>query len=489
MRRSDPEADWRTVIVPVRLEGAQYRLAHEACHKAALIWNGLVTFLRAHWDENHADPDYRQLREAYAGFDPGILDIHSQSKQAIVDDLLDAVATYRTNRDNGNRDAKAPWKEKNYRPLTFTARSGWSVTQDGRLALSLGRGKPRLILPLSVIADQSTGEVIPPEHWGEARLCWDINARRFTFNVAVRQYTPKPVLNPLNVMASDPGIIHPHAFGGYVEPKVIEVTVINGRRGRSIKHRRNKAVSELDTLMARCTKGSRRWTKLNRAKKKVCATADAQLFDFNHKVSRVVANKMIEHDAGTLFIGDVRGIEKKTRAKRRNNKDQRRRLSQWDRGQQEDYIRHKTGVEPTHMNEALSSQTCLACSARNKPSGRKYRCRSCGFTCHRDVVGFVNILHKGLFGAYTTLNPDTEIRVIYCRPVKVYQPTRKTHGVADVQPRHIASNRATGGSAACVAVPTAHSPQSPHDRPGRRAGSAETHAAVCGAAVEQKPRP
>lgn len=488
MRRSDPDADWRTIIVPVRLEGAQYRLAHEACHKAALIWNGLVGFLRRYWEEHHADPDYTQLRAASAQFEPAILGIHSQSKQAIVDDLLDAVQTYRTNRDSGSLDAKAPWKEKNYRPLTFTARSGWSVTRDSRLALSLGRGRPRLIFPLPVTADQATGEIIPPERWGEARLCWDRNARRFTFNIAVRQYTPRPVLDPQNVMAFDPGIIHPHAFGGYVAPDVIEVTVVNGRRGRAIKHRRNKAVSELDTLMARCTRGSRRWRKLDRAKKKARATAGAQLHDFNHKVSRVVADKMIEHNTGTFFLGDVRGIERKTRAKKRHNKDQRRRLSQWDRGRQEDYIAYKTGVAPTHLNEAHSSQTCLACSARNKPSGRKYRCGSCGFTCHRDVVGLVNILHKGLFGSYNSVHPDTQIRVLYCRPVKVYQPKKKSHGTAGSQPRHTASNQATGGTATRVAVPTAPSPQAP-PRHARGVVSAGMHAAAWATALGQKPRP
>jgi hypothetical protein len=34
-------------------------------------------------------------------------------------------------------------REKKYRPLSFTAKFGWRVTPEGRLALSLGRGRDR----------------------------------------------------------------------------------------------------------------------------------------------------------------------------------------------------------------------------------------------------------------------------------------------------------------------------------------------------------
>lgn len=423
MRRSNPVADWRTIIVPVTLTGAQYRLAHDSCHKAALIWNGLVEFLRDYWDKRQVDPDTKQLRAAYAAFDPAILNIHSQSRQAIVDDLVDALDTYRENKKNG-RKAKAPWREKKYRPLSFTARNGWSITKDGKLALSFGRGNPRIVLPLPVIADQRTGEVIGPEGWGEARLCWDTDARKFSLHIAVKQLSERPILNPENLLVSDEGIINSHTTAAKLPNGDFEVTVVVGRHARAIKHRRNKAHSELTTMMAKCVKGSRRWKRLNRAKKRYSATSDAQLRDFNHKVTRIVANEAIKHDTGRIVVGDVRGIEKNSRAKQRADKNQRRRLSQWERGTQEKYLGHKTGVKIEHVNEAYSSKTCPACLTRNRPNGRNYRCKNCGFSCHRDAVGAVNIFQKGVHGAYAKIIPGARIRVIYRRPVKLFQPRR-----------------------------------------------------------------
>jgi IS605 OrfB family transposase len=439
MKRSDPIADWRTIIVPVSLSGAQYRLAHESCYKSALIWNGLVSYLREYWKSDQGDPDYKQLRAAYAAFDPNILNIHSQAKQAIVDDLQDAVSSYRKNKKNGHK-ARAPRHEKKYRPIVFTKGCGWRLTPQGKLGLSFGRGNARIILPVPFIADQRTGEVIDPASWGEMKLCWDMNARKFRLHIAVKQVSPRPVLCPAKLLVSDEGIINAHTTAVKLPNGNFEVSVVVGRYARAVKHRRNKAHSELAAQMAKCVKGSRRWKKLDRARKRSSATSSARLKDFNHKVSRVVANEAIKHDTGRIVVGDVRGIEMNSRAKKRANKDQRRRLSQWERGTQENYIGHKTGVKIEYVNEAYSSKTCPACLTRNRPSGRNYRCKNCNLSCHRDAVGAINIYQKVVFGAYTKIAPGTNIRVIYRRPVKLFQP------------RRIATNLATSGSVPRVAV-------------------------------------
>lgn len=443
MKRSDPTADWRTIIVPVSLSGAKYRLAHESFHKAALLWNEIVKYQKRFWEENHADPTTKQLRHALATSDSKLLDLHAHTKQAIVDDLQNAVATYRANKKQG-RKSRPPRHEKNYRPLSFTKGYGWSITPQKRLALSLGQHNPRLIFSIPVIADQRTGEVIEPSNWGEIKLCWDVNSRRFSMHIAVKQLSARVSLNPEKLMVSDEGIINSHTTATRLLSGDFQVTVVVGRHARAIKHRRNKAHSELTAKMAKCTKGSRRWKRLNRAKKNSSATSNAQLRNFNHAVSRVIANEAIRHDTGRIVIGDVRGIEKSSRAKARANKDQRRRLSQWERGTQESYIGHKTGVKIQHINEAYSSKTCPACLTRNRPNGRNYRCNNCGLNCHRDAVGAINIYQKVVFGAYTKITPGTNIRVIYRRPVKLFQP----------QPRRIALNQATSGPATRVAVPT-----------------------------------
>jgi putative transposase len=270
-----------------------------------------------------------------------------------------------------------------------------------------------------------------------------------------------PALDPAKVTAIDEGIINPVTLAGYAADctegrPVIDVTVVNGREARSIKRHRNKTIAALDRKMSRCADGSRRRKKLARAKKKTKAAAAAALRDVNHQVSRKAADFATAHDTGRIVAGDVRGIEQNTRRKQRANRSTRQQLSQWDRGKHETLIGHKTGVHVAHLDESYSSQTCPACLTRNRPAGRRYRCRSCGFTCHRDAVGAINILMRAIHGCYTRIDPGTAIRVTYLRAVPRWSPDQQqTHRKVarrKGRARSKARNRAADGTrAGCVA--------------------------------------
>ena len=42
-------AAYRAAVVPVTLTGASYRLAHDSCHRAALLWNQAVNWSHGEW--------------------------------------------------------------------------------------------------------------------------------------------------------------------------------------------------------------------------------------------------------------------------------------------------------------------------------------------------------------------------------------------------------------------------------------------------------
>ncbi|MHB8319955.1 MAG: RNA-guided endonuclease InsQ/TnpB family protein [Acidimicrobiales bacterium] len=320
---------------------------------------------------------------------------------------------------------RAPWRKKNYRPLSFTKGFGWRVS-DGKLHLSLGRGRPRIDLPLPIISDSATGAGVPSEMWGEIQLCWDQDARKFSLHIPYR--TERTGSLGQGVTAIDEGIINPMTLATWVDNKTIDITIINGREARAVKRQRNKSVGKLQRKLSRCKNGSRKYRRLVAAKKKVKASARAQLRDFNHQVSRKAADHVIAHGTGRLVIGDVRGIEQRTRQRRSANRHQRQRLSQWERGTHEHHLMVNTKLEPEHLNESGSTKTCPACGTRNCPSGRDYRCKACGFVCHRDAVGAINILQKALYGDYVPIGADINIRVTYLRAVKRWSPDqRKAH--------------------------------------------------------------
>lgn len=428
--RTDEGMTWRVAVIPVKLAGASYRHAHQACHQAALIWNNLVAAVRDYWTANESDPSVKELREAMYSFGPELLQgLHAHTKQAIVDDLLDAIQTYRSNRDNGDADSKAPHREKNYRPLEFTHGYGWRETVDGRLALSFGRGRDRIILPMPEVNDPRTGDAVLPSQWGSMQLCWDINAREWSLHISVPTGRPA-VGDPQRIAAIDEGIINPMAVAVETED-AYEVLVVNGRNARSVKHYRNTRISQLQEAISRCVEGSKRWRRLDAKRKKLEARANKALRNENHQVTRKVADFVQQHEAGQIIAGDVRGIERETRKKEekrcRSNRNQRRRLSQWARGKQEDLLEHKTGLEVQHIDEARSSKTCPACLTRNRVNGRGYHCHACGFTCNRDAVGALNILMKALHGDYTPIDMNKPIHVKYLRATPLYG--KRQHGV------------------------------------------------------------
>ncbi len=92
-------------------------------------------WLRAYWVEHETDPGFKELRAYGDGLK--LAPLHSQSVQAIAEDLDDAVRTYRANKKLG-LVGKAPWRVKKYRPVSFTRNFGWRVTPEGKLALSYG---------------------------------------------------------------------------------------------------------------------------------------------------------------------------------------------------------------------------------------------------------------------------------------------------------------------------------------------------------------
>jgi putative transposase len=398
-----------------------YERAHQAYHKSGLLWNELVKFQKGYWRKVKTDPSIKELRAFMATLPAELLEIHSHSQQAIVDDLLDAVATYRENRQNGLK-VRAPWREKKYRPLTLTRNFGWRIAK-GALYLSLGLKRARIRLKAPELTDPLTGQAVPVALWGEIKLCWDRDARQWALHIAVPSSipvrpAPAAAIDPEKLVAIDEGIINPMTVARKTEGG-FEVTVINGRAARAIKDRRNRSVAQLRSLMSKCTKGSLQWRRYNKALKAAYALARASLRNIDHQVSRKVARIVQDYAIGKITVGDVRGIEQKTNpseARRcKTSRHQRRPLSQWSRGVQEDYLSYKTSLELEYVQEDFSSQTCLACLTRNRPKGRQYRCSGCGFTCHRDAVGAINIWNRAACGEYRRLDAGATISVLYLR--------------------------------------------------------------------------
>ncbi len=174
-----------------------------------------------------------------------------------------------------------------------------------------------------------------------------------------------------------------------------QALIVTGRGIRSLKRQRNKQLGQLAKKQSRCKKYSHRWKKLQRAKNKACKRSERRVRDQRHKATRQVINFCVSNEVGTLFIGNPHGVRSRDTGRHHNQ-----RMALWEYGKDIDYLTHK--AKQAHIScftgsERGTSSQCPCCGQKQKPKGRVWRCKACGFTGHRDLVGSVN-MHRLAYG-------------------------------------------------------------------------------------------
>ncbi len=293
----------------------------------------------------------------------------AQSVQMVVHAFLVNVETTRKLRaTHPKMGIKYPWKTKRFYPVLWPAQA--VSVECGRVVLPMGRGRPSIILPFNF-----------PTNSGACKLVWN---NGFELHVCVE--VPQAEYAPGNNRATvDLGEIHLAA----VTTNTGAAIVVSGRGIRSLKRQRNIRHRQLARKQSRCQKYSRRWKKLQRAKNKMASRNERRVRDLRHKATRQVIDFCQQEQVGTLFIGNPHGVRNENKGRHHNQ-----RMSQWEYGKDIDYLTHKSKqarIESFTGSERGTSSQCPVCRHKHKPRGRVWKCRKCGFTGHRDVVGSINM--------------------------------------------------------------------------------------------------
>jgi len=190
--------------------------------------------------------------------------------------------------------------------------------------------------------------------------------------------------------------------------------VLVGRRLRSEWRLRHKILARLQSLQSRCQKGSRHWRKLQAAKERRLGRIMRRIEYLECCIARHAVAWCLAQGVTTLYVGDLRGIERLAKGRRH-----RQRMHFWRRGRLLRRLGHlaaRHGIEVRVIPERGTSRTCPVCGAQHKPRGRVFTCPN-GHTAHRDVVGAVNILALGLWGELRPGRPmPQEQQTTYLRP-------------------------------------------------------------------------
>jgi putative transposase len=343
----------------------------EARIEAARVWNRCRD-LHLEARQQHARwPDQNDLHRATKGQ----FALYSQTVQMIFRTFLANIETTKELRKT-NRKIRYPWKAKRYYPLLWPAQA--VSVKRGHIILPMGRGRRSLVFKLDL-----------PERIGGCKLVWK-DGYELHVSVPMEQTEQAPGTAQATVDLAE---IHQAA----VSTNTGAALVISGRGIRSLKRRHNMALGQIAKKRKCCQKGSRRYRRLQVARRKVSARKRRQIRDLRHKGTQRVIAFCQEQEVGHLFIGHPHGVRKSDSGRHHNQ-----RMALWEYGQDIAYLSYKAktaSIECFTGSERGTSSQCPVCGWKQKVKGRNWRCRNprCSFQGHRDVVGSVN-MHPLAFG-------------------------------------------------------------------------------------------
>lgn len=401
----------------------RYRVRlRDAQMEAARVWT-LCRDIHLSARQQHTRwPNRDELQQATKGQ----FALHSQTVQMICHAFLANIDTTRELRKT-NPKIRYPYKDKRFYPLYWPAQA---VSRErGRVVLPMGRGRPSLVFHVEL-----------PEHSGACKLVWNDG---YELHVAVP--VPRAAAAPGQAQATvDLGEIHQAT----VTTNTGAALVISGRGIRSLKRRHNQALGQIAKKRNRCQKDSRRYRKLQAARRRMSARKRRQIRDLRHKGTRAVVAFCQQRGVGSLFIGNPHGVRNRDSGRHHNQ-----RMTQWEYGQDMAYLAYKakqTHIESFTGSERGTSSRCPACGWKQKVKGRVWRCRNkaCSFVGHRDVVGSVN-MHLLAFGNQI----DFPAQVTYQRPgpLRVHARNKQPGMVASASRNVVAAQtRASGPGRCCL---------------------------------------
>jgi putative transposase len=247
--------------------------------ESARLWACLVRLHGYLRRRNWTWPTKGQLETWAKGKFPGL---HSQSVQQTIAEFLEAVEATRQKRKNlaekgdaeGLAQVRYPWKTPRYRSVTFTNQA--PRRKGNRLVVPCGRldGK-RAYFSVPLPKD-----FVEPGRLMEARL----DFCKLALVYAIPE-SDEVVQDDGLVVAVDPGV---NTLIAATDGE--RAILVSGRAVKSFVQYRNKTLAEISARQARHQKGSRRWRKLQKAKKHMLARQRWKVRDAVHKATRIVAD-------------------------------------------------------------------------------------------------------------------------------------------------------------------------------------------------------
>lgn len=246
-----------------------------ARREAARLWGDLVARHHRLRRLNWRWPSKARFQRWAKGRYPGL---SAQSAQQIIGEFIEAVEATRHLRKNGHEEARYPWKRPRYRDVVYTNQD--ARIRGKRLVLPNGTsGHPRVPLP--------AGRALPGRLM-EVRLC--LGRVLLVCEVAD---APR---HQQTVVGVDLGV---NTLLAATDGE--KAVLISGREAKATVQWRNKRLAEASACQSKMVKGSSRWKRLQRRKRKMLDKARRRMNDLVHKATRQVAAAF---PSATCYVGE-----------------------------------------------------------------------------------------------------------------------------------------------------------------------------------------
>lgn len=375
--------DYRAVTFSWRPRSQSHWAVFSAARReAARLWADLVERHFRIRKANRKWPSLQRWQSWAKGRYPGL---HSQSVQQIIGEFCEAVASAYRLRRNGQVNTKYPWRRDAYRDVIYTNQA--VRVKDGNLILpNCKSGDLRVRLPDTVTLPGRIMEV--RLKFGDVQIICEVIE-------AVKPTGP--------TIGVDLGV---NTLLAATDGK--RVLLVSGREAKATVQWRAKKLASIEARLSGMHRGSRRRGRLVQRKHKMLRKAANRVKDLTHKATHKVADIFPNAKCyvGKPFNDAAQKMGRK-QAQQVSSACNARLIAQLD---------YKT-AGAIQVEEAYSSQTDPVCGARNK-CGRVYRCKPCGTTAPRDVIGAVNILCIGECGGMV---PGRSVpnAIHWVRPIQV----------------------------------------------------------------------
>jgi IS605 OrfB family transposase len=292
-----------------------------------------------------------------------------------------------------SRDERAgfPRRKRGLLPVRF--HHGTFRVEGQRVRLPVAKGHPELWVRLARPVPYPAEQVRAVTLLADGGRLW----------LAVTAAMPQEPhdLDSGRVAGVDLGIIHPYAVVSENAGLLVSGRALRAENYLHLRDQQARQAKAARRAPTRGQPGSRRWRRHRARVRRVEARHRRRVHQAQHQAAKEVIAFALQHQVGTLVVGDPKGITDRDAGRVQNLRVRRWRRTHllqalWDKAE-------RAGILVRLVDERGTSSTCPACRRRvPKPQGRRFCCPHCRFQGHRDLVGAYNIAAKAGGGPTST---------------------------------------------------------------------------------------